>query len=195
MPSGTPAPEPGALLIADEVQSGLGRTGTPFQFQALGFSPDLVSIGKALGAGFPVGAALIAERVASAIAYGDHGTTYGGNLLACRAALVYLEALEEGGLLEHIRRVGAHFEMGLRAIATKHAVVTEVRGAGLMWGLELRVDAAPVIPAALAHGLIVNRTNERVIRMLPPLIITETEIDHGLALLDRTLAEVFGGQA
>ncbi len=185
----------GALLIADEVQSGLGRTGTPFHFQALGLSPDLVSIGKALGAGFPVGAALISERVASAIAYGDHGTTYGGNLLACRAALVYLEALEEGGLLEHIRRVGAHFEAGLRAVATRHAVVTEVRGAGLMWGMELSVDAAPIVPAALARGLIVNRTNERVIRMLPPLVITEAEIDHGLALLDRALAETFGGHA
>jgi len=182
----------GALLICDEVQSGLGRTGVPFQFQALGLSPDLVSIGKALGAGFPVGGALIASRVAETIAYGDHGTTYGGNLLACRAALVYLEALE-GGLLEHVRKVGAHFEAGLKALAARHGVIIDVRGAGLMWGLELSVDAAPVVPAALTRGLIVNRTSERVVRMLPPLVITEAEIDRGLALLDQVFTDVFGG--
>lgn len=185
----------GALYIADEVQSGLGRTGRPFHFQTLGLTPDLVSIGKALGAGFPVGAALISERVANTISYGDHGTTYGGNLLACRAALVYLEALDEGGLLAHVQRAGAHFEAGLRALAARHPVAVNVRGAGLMWGLVLSVDAAPVVPAALARGLIVNRTNERVIRMLPPLVITEAEIDRGLALLDEVLRDVFGSQA
>jgi acetylornithine aminotransferase/acetylornithine/N-succinyldiaminopimelate aminotransferase len=182
----------GTLLIADEVQSGSGRTGTPFHSQQLGLRPDLISVGKAIGGGFPVGAALLSARVAAAIAYGDHGTTYGGNLLACRAALYYLDRLE-GGLLEHVRTAGAHFAAGLRSIAARHAAVEDVRGCGLMWGLELDRDAAPVVSAALRRGLIVNRTSERVVRMLPPLVIREAEIDEGLALLESALAEALGG--
>src|SRR5436853_7319278 len=128
----------GALLIADEVQSGLGRTGYLFYFAALGLKPDVVAIGKALGSGVPVGAALVSDEVARTISFGDHGSTYGGNLLACRAALCVLTELVEGGLAEQIRRVGRHFEQQLRAIAAKRpALVKEVRGAGLMWGLEL----------------------------------------------------------
>jgi acetylornithine/succinyldiaminopimelate/putrescine aminotransferase len=182
----------GTLLIADEVQSGGGRTGTVFHARQLGLSPDLISVGKAIGAGFPVGAALVSQRVAPAIAYGDHGTTYGGNLLACRAALYYLDQLE-GGLLDHVRQAGAHFEAGLRALAARTALVREVRGCGLMWGLELDRDAAPVVPASLRRGLIVNRTAERVVRMLPPLVISEAEIDEALALLGAALDEVAAG--
>jgi len=185
----------GALLIADEVQCGLGRTGVPFQFQAMDLSPDLVSIGKALGGGMPVAAALLSARVAEAVQFGDHGTTYGGNLLACRAALVLLEALVEGGLLEHVRRVGDHMGRGLRALASRHAAVREVRGAGLMWGLDLATDAGPVVDAARARGLIVNRTRETVVRMLPPFVIQEAEIDEGLRLLDASLADARGAQS
>jgi predicted acetylornithine/succinylornithine family transaminase len=180
----------GALLIADEVQSGLGRTGQPFYFKVLGLQPHLVSLGKALGAGVPVGAALISEEVAAKISYGDHGSTYGGNLLACRAALCFLDELVEGGLLAQVNRVGRHFEMRLRALAAKHPIVREIRGAGLMWGLELARDAAPVVPAGLARGVIVNRTAETVVRLLPPLVITEAEADEALARLDAALAAV-----
>src|SRR5438270_11317671 len=127
----------GALLIADEVQSGLGRTGYPFYFAALGLKPHLVSVGKALGGGVPVGAALISEEVAAKISFGDHGSTYGGNLLACRAALHFLDELVDGGLLAQVNRVGRHFETRLRSIAARHSIVKEVRGCGLMWGLEL----------------------------------------------------------
>ncbi len=187
----------GALLIADEVQSGLGRTGYPFYFAAIGLKPQLVSIGKALGAGVPVGAALLSEDVAAKIAYGDHGSTYGGNLLACRAALCFLDELVGGGLVGRVGRVGKYFERQLRAIASKHPIVKDVRGAGLMWGLELTEDAAPVVPAALAHGVIVNRTAETVVRLLPPLVITEAEVDEGLSRLDAALGAVTanGGQA
>src|SRR3954464_7812156 len=170
----------GALLIADEVQSGCGRTGQPFYFTVLGLQPQLVALGKALGGGVPVGAALISEEVASKISFGDHGSTYGGNLLACRAALCFLEELMDGGLLAQVNRVGRHFETRLRAIAAKHSFVKEVRGAGLMWGLELSRDAAPVVPAGLARGVIVNRTADTVVRLLPPLVITETEADEAL---------------
>ena len=177
----------GALCIADEVQSGLGRTGRPFYFTALGLTPHLVSIGKALGSGVPVGAALVSQEVAETISFGDHGTTYGGNLLACRAALCVLDQLVDGGLIEQIGRVGGHFERRLGALAAEHPIIKGVRGAGLMWGLELMRDAAPVVPAALEHGVVVNRTAERVVRLLPPLIITEAEIDEGLSRLDAAL--------
>ncbi|HKB13274.1 MAG TPA: acetylornithine/succinylornithine family transaminase [Vicinamibacterales bacterium] len=178
----------GALFIADEVQSGLGRTGHPFHFKALGLQPHLVSVGKALGGGVPVGAALVSEEVADTIAFGDHGTTYGGNLLACRAALCVLTELVDNGLAEQIRRVGRHFEQKIRAIAAAHpALVKEVRGAGLMWGLELTGDAAAVVPAGLERGVVVNRTAETVVRLLPPLVITEPEVDEALARLDAAL--------
>jgi acetylornithine/N-succinyldiaminopimelate aminotransferase len=178
----------GALFIADEVQSGLGRTGYPFYCAALGLEPHLVSVGKALGAGVPIGAALVSQDVADTISLGDHGSTYGGNLLACRAALAFLDTLVDEGLLAHVARVGGHFEHRVRAIAAKHAIVKEVRGVGLMWGLELTRDATPVVPAGLERGVIVNRTSETVVRLLPPLIITEAEADEALGRLDAALA-------
>ncbi len=179
----------GALYLADEVQCGMGRTGQPFHFPALGLTPDLVSVGKALGGGYPIGAALLSERVASAIAYGDHGTTYGGNPAACRAALFVIDRLEQG-LLAHVRAIGAVFERKLRAIAARHTdLVREVRGKGLMWGLDLQRDASPVTQAALSRGLLVNRTSETVVRMLPPYIVSEAEVDRGLALLDAALSD------
>jgi predicted acetylornithine/succinylornithine family transaminase len=181
----------GALYIADEVQSGLGRTGHLFAFEALGLCPDLISVGKALGAGVPIGAVLVSARVAASISAGDHGTTYGGNPLACRAALTVMDTLEQG-LLDHVRRVGPVFADGLRALARKHPMVVEVRGAGLMQGLVLDRDATPVVPAALERGLIVNRTAERVVRMLPPYIITEAEIAEALSRLDAALSAVEG---
>ena len=184
----------GALFIADEVQSGLGRTGHGFYFQALGLAPHLVAVGKALGSGVPIGAALVSQQVADAISFGDHGSTYGGNLLACRAALCVMTELVEGGLIGHINRVGPHVEQRLKAIAAKHAIVKEIRGAGLMWGLELSRDAAPIVPAGLGHGVIVNRTAERVVRLLPPLVITETEIDEALGRLDAALGAVEAGE-
>jgi predicted acetylornithine/succinylornithine family transaminase len=186
----------GALLIADEVQSGLGRTGEPFWFPTLGLTPDLVSVGKALGSGVPIGAALVAERVAAQIFPGDHGSTYGGNLLSTRAALYVLEQLtgtseahpyRDGGLIGHVREVGPVLERALQRLAARHALVASVRGAGVMRGLELTIDAAPVVNAALAAGLIVNRTAERVVRLLPPLTVSATEVEEAVGILDSVL--------
>ncbi|HYM24818.1 MAG TPA: aminotransferase class III-fold pyridoxal phosphate-dependent enzyme, partial [Vicinamibacterales bacterium] len=115
----------GALYIADEIQCGLGRTGQPFYFQTLGLQPHLVSVGKALGGGVPVGAALVRQDVADTVSFGDHGTTYGGNLLACRAALCFLHELVDNGLMTHVARAGRHFEAGLKRIAAKHRFVKE----------------------------------------------------------------------
>jgi predicted acetylornithine/succinylornithine family transaminase len=180
----------GTLFIADEVQSGLGRTGCPFYSQALGLTPDLISVGKALGAGVPVGAALLSENVASAVSPGDHGSTYGGNLLATRAAAFFLEQLTDTGLLEHVKTVGAHFERRLRALALQHPVIEEVRGVGLMRGLQLRIDAAGVVDQARAAGLLVNRTDEKVVRMLPPLTVEAAVLDRAVDVLDRVLTAV-----
>lgn len=185
----------GALLIADEIQCGLGRTGRPFYSTVLGLKPDLMALGKALGAGVPVGAALFSDRVASAAAFGDHGSTYGGNLLACRAALVFLQELIDNDLLANVARAGEQFEAGLRKLAARHAHVREVRGAGLMWGIELDRPALPVVDVALKAGLLINRTAETVVRLLPPYVITPGEIEEGLATLDRAIGSVGGGAA
>jgi predicted acetylornithine/succinylornithine family transaminase len=175
--------ETGTLLIADEIQCGLGRTGQPFRSTTVGLKPDLMALGKALGGGVPVGAAVMSERVASAVAFGDHGSTYGGNLLACRAALVFLEALETG-LLDRVSEAGAHLSAGLRALASDYSVIGEIRGAGLMWGVEVEESVAErLVPVALDKGLIVNRTAGTVIRLLPPLTISNADIDTGLMRL------------
>jgi acetylornithine/N-succinyldiaminopimelate aminotransferase len=182
----------GTLLIADEVQCGLGRTGRPTYSAALGLKPDLMALGKALGGGVPVGAAVFSERVAAAAAFGDHGSTYGGNLLACRAALVFLEELVDNGLMAHVARIGTHVEEQLRGLAARHSSVREIRGEGLIWGLDLDRPAAPVVEAALQKGVLINRTADTVIRLLPPYIITATEIDEGVMLLDAALRAAFG---
>lgn len=179
----------GAVVIADEVQSGLGRTGRPFYFSAIGLKPHLVSVGKALGGGVPVGAALISEEVASRIKFGDHGSTYGGNLLACRAGMCFVDELN-GGLLAHVGEIGRYFEARLNAMATRRTIIKEVRGQGLIWGIELTRDAAAVVPAGLERGVIVNRTAETVVRLLPPLVITEQDADEALNRLEAALAAV-----
>jgi acetylornithine/succinyldiaminopimelate/putrescine aminotransferase len=174
----------GALLIADEVQSGSGRTGTFLYSPTIGLRPDLVALGKALGAGVPIGATMLSADVAQTLSPGDHGTTYGGNLLACRAALVFLDALD-GGLLDHVKRASAHLFAGLHALAAKHPKdIAAVRGAGLIAGLDLTRDATAVIAAALDRGLLINRTSTSVVRLLPPYIVTNDDIDEALRTLD-----------
>lgn len=179
----------GALLIADEVQCGLGRTGVPFYSTTLGLTPDLMALGKALGGGVPVGAALFSTRVAAAAAFGDHGSTYGGNLLACRAALVFLDELTSG-LMAHVAQVGPQIEAVLGRIASRHRTVVQVRGAGVIWGLELDRPAGPIVDAALARGLLINRTADTVLRLLPPFIVQAAEIEQMASLLDASLDAV-----
>jgi predicted acetylornithine/succinylornithine family transaminase len=178
----------GTLLIADEVQCGLGRTGESFYFPALGLTPDLVSVGKALGSGVPIGAALVSQEVAEQIFPGDHGSTYGGNLLSTRAALYVMEQLP--ALMANVRAVAPHFERALDTLARSHSVIVTARGVGMMRALELTMDAQPVIEGALKQGLLVNRTAERVVRLLPPLTVTEVEIDDAVSILDGVLANV-----
>ncbi len=197
--------ETGTLLIADEVQCGLGRTGDAFYFPALGLTPDLIAVGKALGSGVPIGAALVAEPVAAQIFAGDHGSTYGGNLLSTRAGLYVLEQLTgtpdavpyapPAGLIGHVREVASVFEHALNRLAAEHAVVASARGVGVMRALELTIDATPVVDGARAAGLLVNRTAEKVVRLLPPLTVSAAEIGEAAAILDRVLDEVGTGAA
>jgi len=133
---------------------------------------------------------LMSDRVARAISPGDHGTTYGGNLLACRAALFFLEQLMDHGVLDHVKAVGPLFERRLRTLALKHPIITEVRGVGLMQALQLDVDATPIVDSARERGLLVNRTNEKVVRMLPPLIIEAADLDRAVDILDEVFATV-----
>ncbi len=177
----------GTLLIADEIQCGLGRTGRPFHCTALRLTPDLIPVGKSLGGGFPVAAALMSDAVAAAVSHGDHGSTYGGNLLACRAALVFLDALENG-LIERVAAAGRRFRQGLDALAAESGAIHEVRGAGLLWGIEVDPAVADrVVDCAIARGLVINRTAGTVVRLLPPLNISDSDIEDGLRRLRRAL--------
>ena len=179
----------GALLIADEVQCGLGRTGVPFYSATMGLTPDLMALGKSLGGGVPVAAALFSTKVAAAASFGDHGSTYGGNLLACRAALVFLDELTTG-LMDHVAAIGPEIDATLRRVAARHPMVKDVRGAGVIWGLELDRPAASVVQAALERGLLINRTADTVLRLLPPYIVESKDVDQMAAILDAALGAV-----
>ena len=171
------------LLIADEVQCGLGRTGQPFYSSTLGLTPDLMALGKALGAGIPIGAALLSEKVSSSVSYGDHGSTYGGNPLACQAALVFLSALEDG-LIQRVSDAGERLRSGLEKLVSTSDELHEVRGAGLMCGIEVDIAVADqIVNTALEQKLLINRTAGTVVRLLPPLTISNEDIDDGLIRL------------
>lgn len=179
----------GTLYIADEVQTGLGRTGHPFYSPVLGLRPDLMSVGKALGGGVPIGAALVSERVAETVSPGDHGSTYGGNLLGTRAAAFVLDQLMNG-LIDRVATVGVHLERRLRTLALQHKAIVEIRGVGLMRGIQLNIDAAPIVDAARDRGLLVNRTDEKVVRLLPPLTVEAADIDRAMEILDEAFSAI-----
>jgi acetylornithine/N-succinyldiaminopimelate aminotransferase len=180
----------GTLVIADEIQCGSGRTGAFTHAPAAGLKPDLMALGKAMGAGMPIGAALFTNRVAAAAVPGDHGSTYGGNLLACRAALTFLDVIERDGVMANVARMSARLFDGLHAIASRTKVVKDVRGVGLIAGLDLAVDAAPVVTAAFERGLLVNRTSTTVVRLLPPYVITPADVDEALGILEEAVLTV-----
>ncbi len=176
------------LLILDEIQCGMGRTGTMFAWQRYGVKPDIMTAAKAVGCGVPVGAFLMTEKVGQhSLAAGDHGTTYGGNPLACRAVEKVLELFEEYHITEHVREVGAYLEKRLDGLAAEHACVKERRGVGLMQGLELDRPVGPVILSALEKGLILINAGTNVIRFVPPLIITKENVDEMIGILETCL--------
>lgn len=178
-----------AALIFDEIQCGLGRTGTIFAFQSFGVTPDIVAIAKPIAAGLPLGAFLAREEFASAISVGQHGTTFGGGPLACRVALEYLAILEDEKLLENVSRVGTYLQQQLKEVAERYTAAKEVRGRGLIQGLQLDLPARPIVEQALAQGVLFNSTQDTVLRFLPPFLLEEKHVDKGIRVLKKLLGK------
>jgi len=178
----------GALLIADEIQCGLGRTGRYFACQKFSAKPDIVLIAKPLAAGLPLGAILTTEAVASRVSPGMHGTTFGGGPLACATALEFLNIVEDEKLLENARARGAEVREGLTKLASKFSFIREIRGEGLMIGVELSVEGGPFVSEAMNRGLLINCTHDFTLRLLPPFLITRAEVREFLRLMELVLA-------
>jgi acetylornithine aminotransferase len=176
------------LLIVDEVQTGMGRTGTLFAYQQFDIAPDVMTLAKGLGGGVPIGACLATDEVAAAFTPGAHASTFGGNPLACAAASAVLRVLKEGRVLADSLVAGQHLAKGLLDLKDRLPNVKDVRGLGLLRGMELTIDGKTVVDDCLGRGLLINCTMDRVLRFVPPLIITRREIDR---LLD-VLADVLG---
>jgi len=175
--------EHGILLMLDEVQTGIGRCGTMFAFEKAGIRPDILTLAKGLGGGVPIGAMLATDAAAASFGPGTHGSTFGGNPLSCTAALTVLEVLEEESLLENVNARGEQLMQGLKALQSRFPLIREVRGQGLLIGAELSVESAPFIADARERGLLVLSAGPNVLRLLPPLNVTEAEVDEALVTL------------
>lgn len=189
------ADQHGALLVADEIQCGLGRTGDWFAFQKFGVMPDILALAKPIASGLPLGAILTREHVAAAFKPGLHGTTFGGGPLACAVAITVLDTMQRDKLLANVRRTGQYFREKLESVKVKHPSVLEARGIGLMLALQLTTPGKDVVDAALARGLVINCTHDTVLRFLPPFIISEKQVDEGVKLLEQALSEVESNNA
>lgn len=177
-----------ACLILDEIQSGMGRTGTFFAYEGFDVQPDIVTLAKGLAGGVPIGAFIAKDTVAAAFGSGDHGSTFGGNPLACAAALAVLDEMEKPDFLPHVREMGAYFQGQLEKLRQKYpALILSVRGRGLLLGAELSRPGREIVDACLAEGSIINCTAENVLRFVPPLIVTKAQIDELTVILDRIL--------
>ena len=181
--------ERGALLVLDEVQCGLGRTGKLFAFEHAGITPDILTLAKPLGGGLPMGATLLREDLAPALAVGDHGSTFGGNPVAAAASLAVLERLTAPGFLDGVARRGEQLLRGLRKLARAHTeTIAEVRGLGLMVGVELQTEAGPVVKRLRERGVLATKAGDRVLRLLPPLVIKPSDVGVFLEALEGALA-------
>jgi len=181
----------GLLLVFDEVQSGMGRTGELFAYQRSGVAPDIMSLAKALGGGFPVGAVLATDEAAKGMTAGTHGSTFGGNPLAMSAVNATLDVMLAPGFFEHVQRIGLLFKQRLAEIKDRYpALIAEVRGEGLLVGLRMLVPAGELVEATRAENMLTVGAGDNVVRLLPPLIVSEQEMAEGVARLDRALARV-----
>jgi acetylornithine/N-succinyldiaminopimelate aminotransferase len=187
----------GALLLADEIQCGMGRTGKWFAFQHYNLLPDIVTLAKPIANGIPMGAMLCTNAVGQAITPGMHGTTFGGNPLACAVARAVLDTIERDHLLAHIREVGDYFRAQLTALARRHDAIIDVRGIGLMLGLELNSAelAQHVAAQMLDRHIIINRTSETVLRLLPPFLLERHHVDAAIKAFDEVFSAIYAGAA
>ena len=179
----------GALLLLDEIQSGMGRTGEWCAYQHYSVTPDVTTLAKPLAGGVPIGAMLCTEEAARAITPGMHGTTFGGNPLACAVAIAVIDTLKQHKLLDHVRSTGDYFLAQLRSLQAKHPAIVDVRGIGLMIGVELASTdlAKQVLAGMFSRRIVLNRTHDTVLRFLPPYLITREHVDHAIAALDELL--------
>jgi acetylornithine/N-succinyldiaminopimelate aminotransferase len=178
----------GLLLILDEVQTGMGRTGKLFGYEHYGIEPDIMTLAKALGGGLPLGAMLAREEVAASFGPGSHASTFGGNPVSCSAGLAVMNALVKGGVLKNCAQMGKYFVKGLEALKKRFPFIREIRGKGLIIGVELAMDGAKIAEGCLEAGLLMNCTASKVLRFVPPLTIKKNEIDRGLAILEKVFA-------
>lgn len=179
----------GLLFILDEIQTGMGRTGTLFAYQDCGVEPDIMTLAKAMGNGFPVGAMLTTDRIASAFVPGSHASTFGGNPLAMAAGLAVMETLLNDGVLENCRRMGAYLLERLSKLKKRHPIIREVRGKGLMIGMELIEEGGDIVKRCMNKGVLINCTCGNILRLLPPLTIGEEEIDRVVSVLDEAIED------
>ncbi len=180
----------GALLILDEVQTGMGRTGDLFAYQKSGVAPDIMTLAKALGNGFPVGAMLATDRVAASFTPGSHASTFGGNPLAMAAGLAVMDALLNRGVLDNCREMATYLRERLDELKGKHPIVREIRGRGLMIGVELSIDGADIVKGCMERGLLLNCTGGTILRFVPPLIITKGDVDRAVTILDGVMRDL-----
>jgi predicted acetylornithine/succinylornithine family transaminase len=175
------------LLIFDEIQTGMGRTGPLFAYERTGVTPDVMTLAKGLGGGVPIGAMLAADPAAAAFDTGSHGSTFGGNALTCAVGLAVLETLETEGVLANCVAMGERIRAGLRQLAARHPIVQDVRGPGLLVGVALAAPGAAIVDRCRAAGLIINCTANTVLRLTPPLTVSAEEVDEALGILDQAL--------
>jgi len=181
--------ENGALVIFDEVQTGIGRTGKWFAYQHFDVTPDIMTMAKALGGGVAIGAMMAKEEVAASLVPGKHATTFGGSALVCAAAVAVIEAIEEESLLENAAKLGQYTKDKLGQLKQKHSIIDHVRGVGLMIGLQLNTPGAEIVDKCLQNGLRINCTQGTVLRFMPPMIVNKSQIDQAIGILDNVLME------
>ncbi len=185
----------GALLIFDEVQAGIGRTGTLFAYEGYGVAPDIICLAKGLGGGVPIGAMMATERAYSGFERGSHASTFGGNPLATTAALTVLRVIERDGLLANVNERGAQLQAGLRKLSESYDVITDVRGRGLMVGAECGDEAGAISVACREEGLLINTAGGNTLRFVPPLVVTEADVEEALSRLEAGLGRWRSAQA
>jgi acetylornithine/N-succinyldiaminopimelate aminotransferase len=181
--------EKGMLMILDEIQVGMGRTGTLFAYEHYNVEPDIVTLAKAVGNGFPIGVMMATDRVASAFQPGNHASTFGGNPLAMAAALATMETILKDGILENVRKIGAYFIKRLKELKSRSSIIKEIRGRGLIIGIEISIDGSQIVNACMDRGLLINCTGGSVLRFVPPLTITERDVDAALAILGEVIMD------
>jgi acetylornithine/N-succinyldiaminopimelate aminotransferase len=181
--------ETGTLLIFDEIQTGMGRTGKLFAYQHFSVEPDIMTLAKALANGLPIGAMLAKENIASAFGIGSHASTFGGTPVVTAAALEACKILVEDNIIENARSVGLYFKEKLHDLQTRHPIIEEVRGLGLLLGVQLKIDGRPLVMQCMQNGFLINCIQEKILRFIPPLIISTEEIDQLVACLDQILSQ------